>query len=35
MESNESRFVDQLPFTVTIITLAINLLHLALPKRPV
>jgi hypothetical protein len=34
MESNESMFVDQRPFTVTIITWAINLLHLAFPKRP-
>ena len=32
MESNESMFVDQRPFILTIITLAINLLHLALPK---
>jgi hypothetical protein len=34
MESNESMFVDQLPFIVTIMALAINLLHLALPKDP-
>ena len=32
MESNESMFVDQLPFIVTIMTLAINLLRLALSK---
>ena len=34
MESNEPMFVDQLPFIVTIMTVAINLLRLALPKDP-
>ena len=34
MKSNESMLADQLPFIVTIMALAINLLHLALPKDP-
>jgi hypothetical protein len=34
MESHESMFVDQRPFILTIMTLATNLLHLALPKDP-
>jgi hypothetical protein len=33
-ESNESMFVDELPFRITIVVLAINLLRLTLPKGP-
>jgi hypothetical protein len=33
-ESNEPMFVDQLPSIITNMALAINLLHLTLPKGP-